>query len=221
MTRSRQTNLPGLAMRCTLVAPSDVCPLMERTFAGPGALVRGVRTICFIPSSRQQPIFSPLNAPPAKLRAVWSVNAKTQAAAGCFWTVPTPARDGGAAWLTAAIEIRPGNTTGARPVDLAVKIIRLGRDRVVRVPENWVALLGVIIGAIVTSIGLYLGPKFTIRRALEQFRSQKLWEKKVETYTMALEVLHTMKWNSNQDLNQEASGEQAATQVAYSRCNSN
>ena len=110
MTRSRRTHLPGLAMRCTIVAPSDVCPLRERRFAGPGDLVRGVRTICFIPSSRQQPIFSPL------LRAVWSVNAKTQAAAGCFWTVPTPARDGGAAWLTAATEIRPGNTTGARPV---------------------------------------------------------------------------------------------------------
>jgi len=110
MTRSRRTHLPGLAMRCTIVAPGDVCPLRERRFAGPGDLVRGVRTICFIPSSRQQPIFSPL------FRAVWSVNAKTQAAAGCFWTVPTPARDGGAAWRTAATEIRPGNTTGARPV---------------------------------------------------------------------------------------------------------
>ena len=89
---------------------SDVCPLRERRFAGPGNLVRSARTICFIPSSRQQPIFSPL------IRAVWSVNAKTQAAAGCFWIVPTPARDGGAAWRTAATETRPGNTTGARPV---------------------------------------------------------------------------------------------------------
>ena len=44
-------------------------------------------------------------------------NAKMQAAAGCFWTVPTPARDGGAAWRTAATEIRPGNSTGARPVN--------------------------------------------------------------------------------------------------------
>src|SRR6185436_16694463 len=116
MTRSRRTHLPGLAMLSTIVAPSDVCPLRERRFAGPGDLVRGARTICSIPSSRQQPIFSPL------FRAVWSVNAKMQAAAGCFWTVPTPARDGGAAWLIAATEIRPGNTTGARPVDPAVAI---------------------------------------------------------------------------------------------------
>src|SRR6478752_1994400 len=128
MIRSRRTPLPGLAMRCTIVAPSDVCPLRERRFAGPGDMVRGVRTICFIPSSRQQPIFSPL------LRVVWSVNAKTQAAAGCFWTVPTPARDGGAAWLTAATEIRPGNITSALGrFDPAVKIIGLGRGRVVRV----------------------------------------------------------------------------------------
>src|SRR5262249_1082158 len=110
MTRSRRTHLPGLAMRYAIVAPSDVCPLRERRFAGPGDVVRDVRTICFIPSSRQQPTFSPL------FRAVWSVNAQTQAAAGCFWTVPTPTRDGGAAWLTAATEIRPANTTGARPV---------------------------------------------------------------------------------------------------------
>ena len=114
--------MPGLAMRCTIVAPGDVCPWRERRFAGPGDLMRGVRTICFIPSLPQQPIFSP------RFRAVWFVNVKTQAAAGCFWTVPTPARDGGAAWRTAATEIRPGTTTGARPVDLAVAIIGLGRD---------------------------------------------------------------------------------------------
>jgi hypothetical protein len=122
--------LPRLAMRCRIVAPGDVCPLRERRFAGPGDLVRGARTTCFIPSSLQQPIFSP------RFRAVWSVNAKTQAAAGYFWTVPTPARDGGAAWRTAATEIRPGSTTGARRVDLAVAIIGLGRDRVVRVPAT-------------------------------------------------------------------------------------
>src|SRR5262245_16170106 len=119
-TRSRRTHLPRLAMRCTIVGPGDVCPLKERRFAGPGDLMRGVPTICFIPSSPQQLIFSP------RFRAVWSVNAKTQAVAGCFWTVPTPARGGGAAWRTAATEIRPGNTTGARPVDLTVAIIGLG-----------------------------------------------------------------------------------------------
>src|SRR4029079_19040642 len=105
-----RTRLLGLATRCTIVAPSDTCPSREGRFVGFGVLVRSVRTICSIPSSRKQPIFSPL------FRAVWSVSAKTQAAAGCLWTVPTPARDGGAAWLTAATETRPGNTTGARPV---------------------------------------------------------------------------------------------------------
>src|SRR5215831_12806656 len=91
--------------------------------------MRGLRTICFIPSSPLQLICSP------RLHAVWSVNAKTQAAAGCFWIAPTPARDDGAAWPTAATEIRPGNTTGARPVDRAVAI-GLERDRVVRVPAT-------------------------------------------------------------------------------------
>ena len=114
MNRYRGIHSLGLATHCTIVGQGGVCPLKERRYAGCGDLMRGLRTICFILSSPQQLIFL------LRIRTVRSVNAKTRAAAGCSWTVPTPARDGGAAWRTAATEIRPGSTTGARPVELSL-----------------------------------------------------------------------------------------------------
>ena len=56
-------------------------------------------------------------------------------------------------------------------------------------PENWIAIGSVVLTALVTAIGLYFGPKLTVKRAIEQFRSQKWWEKQCDTYSTLLESL--------------------------------
>jgi hypothetical protein len=59
-------------------------------------------------------------------------------------------------------------------------------------PDNWIALGGVAASAIVTGLGLYFGPRFAVQRSLEQFRSQKWWEKRHETYNAIIEHLSTI-----------------------------
>ncbi len=56
-------------------------------------------------------------------------------------------------------------------------------------PENWISLGVGLLTAILTGVGLYLGPKLAVRRALEQFRSQKWWEKQEQTYSTLLDAL--------------------------------
>jgi len=45
-------------------------------------------------------------------------------------------------------------------------------------PEHWITLCNLLL----TAVGLYLGPKIAVRRSLEQFRSQKWWERKASAY---------------------------------------
>jgi hypothetical protein len=47
--------------------------------------------------------------------------------------------------------------------------------------------------ALITGLGLYLGPKFAVRRAIEQFREQTWWGKQQEAYTQVLENLAVIK----------------------------
>jgi len=49
-------------------------------------------------------------------------------------------------------------------------------------PENWITLGGVAVTAVLTTIGLILGPKRAVRLALEQFRAERWWEKKAAAY---------------------------------------
>jgi hypothetical protein len=63
-------------------------------------------------------------------------------------------------------------------------------------PEHWITLGGVIVSAVLTAVGLYLGPKFAVRRAIEQFRSEKWWEKQYDTYTSLLEHLSTIQYHA-------------------------
>src|SRR5579864_7036797 len=95
-------------MHCTTVAPDDISPLTIRAFTGFGDPAREVQTSCFFRFSLVQPISSPLE------QAISSVNAPMKAAAGCFWIVRTPAKGDGAAWLTAAIEIRLASIIGVK-----------------------------------------------------------------------------------------------------------
>jgi hypothetical protein len=45
-------------------------------------------------------------------------------------------------------------------------------------PEHWFTLCNLVL----TAIGLYFGPTIAVRRSLEQFRSQKWWERKANAY---------------------------------------
>ena len=56
-------------------------------------------------------------------------------------------------------------------------------------PEHWIAIGSAVLTAILTAIGLYVGPKLAVKRSLEQFRSQKWWERQQEVYTQLLEDL--------------------------------
>jgi hypothetical protein len=49
-------------------------------------------------------------------------------------------------------------------------------------PENWITIVGTALTATLTAFGLYYGPKIAVRRSLEQFRSQKWWERKASAY---------------------------------------
>ena len=44
-------------------------------------------------------------------------------------------------------------------------------------PEAWITLGNLLLTAVGLGFGLYFGPKIAVRRAVEQFRSQKWWEK--------------------------------------------
>ena len=56
-------------------------------------------------------------------------------------------------------------------------------------PEHWIAIVGILLTTLVTAIGLYLGPKRAVKQAIEQFRSQKWWEKQEQTYSSLLDAL--------------------------------
>jgi hypothetical protein len=74
-------------------------------------------------------------------------------------------------------------------------------------PENWIALAGVILSALLTGIGLYFGPKLAVKRALEQFRSEKWWERKEQIYTTLLEQLSLIFHHHSKLLHAEQMGE--------------
>lgn len=52
-------------------------------------------------------------------------------------------------------------------------------------PEHWITLANLLL----TAIGLYLGPKLAVKRSLEQFQAQKVWERKDQAYTQVLSAL--------------------------------
>lgn len=68
-------------------------------------------------------------------------------------------------------------------------------------PEHWITLGNLLL----TAIGLYFGPKFAVTRSLEQFRTQKLWERKDQAYTQILSALTRMK-QSLDEINKEIQG---------------
>ncbi len=43
-------------------------------------------------------------------------------------------------------------------------------------PENWIALGGVVVTAMLTGVGLIFAPKLAVKRSLEQFQLQRRWE---------------------------------------------
>jgi hypothetical protein len=55
--------------------------------------------------------------------------------------------------------------------------------------NNWIAIGSAFISALLTAIGLYFGPMIAVKRALEQFRSTKWWEKQCAAYDILLESL--------------------------------
>jgi hypothetical protein len=52
-------------------------------------------------------------------------------------------------------------------------------------PEHWITLANLLL----TAIGLYVGPKLAVKRSLEQFQAQKVWERKDQAYTQVLSAL--------------------------------
>src|SRR5665213_1302966 len=74
-------------------------------------------------------------------------------------------------------------------------------------PENWIALLGVLLSALFTGAGLYFVPKLAVKRALEQFRSEKWWERKEQIYTTLLEQLSIILHHHSRLLEAEVMGE--------------
>jgi hypothetical protein len=73
-------------------------------------------------------------------------------------------------------------------------------------PENWIALVTGVVNLILTATGLYLGPKLAVKRALEQFHSQKWWEKQEQTYTCLLERLSWLKAQNIRYMDSEERG---------------
>jgi hypothetical protein len=86
-------------------------------------------------------------------------------------------------------------------------------------PENWITLCGTAATAVLTVIGLYFGPKRAVRLSLEQFRTQKWWERKASAYddliraTSRLLAYHgecfdmiTMGWNPSEEKQKESDG---------------
>src|ERR1035438_843494 len=49
-------------------------------------------------------------------------------------------------------------------------------------PENWITLGNLFLTVIGLAIGLSIGPKRAVRLALEQFRSQRWWERQATVY---------------------------------------
>lgn len=64
-----------------------------------------------------------------------------------------------------------------------------------------------MLSAILTGVGLYFGPKLAVKRALEQFRSEKWWERKEQIYTTLLEQLSLIYHHHSKLLNAEHMGE--------------
>jgi len=60
-------------------------------------------------------------------------------------------------------------------------------------PENWISIASAAVSASMAAIGLYFGPKFAVKRALEQFRSTKSWEQSTEAYAGLLQELGILK----------------------------
>jgi hypothetical protein len=63
-------------------------------------------------------------------------------------------------------------------------------------PENWIAIGSAVLTGLITAAGLYLGPKFAVKRSLQQFRSEHWWKKQDETYTKLLEHLSVIQTDS-------------------------
>jgi hypothetical protein len=63
-------------------------------------------------------------------------------------------------------------------------------------PENWIALGSIVITTIVTGLGLVLGPRLAVKRAIEQFRSTKWWEKQQQTYDALLEAVSIIRYDA-------------------------
>jgi hypothetical protein len=69
-------------------------------------------------------------------------------------------------------------------------------------PEHWITLGNLLL----TAIGLYFGPKLAVKRSLEQFRAQKVWERKDQAYTQILSALLRMKQGLD-EIRKELQGE--------------
>ena len=60
-------------------------------------------------------------------------------------------------------------------------------------PENWIALGSAVLTGALTALGLYLAPKLAVKRALEQFRHEKLWERQEQLYSQLLTALSVIR----------------------------
>lgn len=60
-------------------------------------------------------------------------------------------------------------------------------------PENWIAIGSAFLTALITGVGLYVGPKIAVKRSIEQFRSQKWWENQASAYAALLSRLAILK----------------------------
>jgi hypothetical protein len=84
-------------------------------------------------------------------------------------------------------------------------------------PENWISIAGFLLTAIVTALGLYLGPKFAVKRSIEQFRSQKWWESQEDAYRTLLQDLTIAKQYLLDEWESITRGESAPNSARRSR----
>jgi hypothetical protein len=83
---------------------------------------------------------------------------------------------------------------------------RLGILSVEMKPEHWFMLCNLLL----TAVGLYVGPKIAVRRAVEQFRSQKWWERKATAYDDVIRAASRVRWYYSKWFEIETKGWQMA-----------
>jgi hypothetical protein len=82
-------------------------------------------------------------------------------------------------------------------------LVAVGYYAVNMKPEHWIAVGSAATSAILTALGLWLGPRLAVKRSIEEFQSRKWWELRVGTYSVLLEALSSLQWSLTQKLNAE------------------